>query len=155
MKNIINVSNRGLTLIEIIAALSIFFILAAIGIVAFSNQNKNALLAHARALVISEINYARSKTLASEEKNSWGIHFETARIVRFKGGVYSSSDPANVAINLPGGVEISSINFGGSPDLVFERLTGRTSNIGSVRISLNSNAQASTTINIYASGIAE
>ena len=149
------IMNKGLTLLEIIVALSILFILGAIAVLAFSNYSKNSLLGEARARVISELNYARSETLASENKSSWGVHFETSRVVRFKGSSYSSSDTSNVPIDLPAGTTISSINLGGQTEVIFERLTGRTGNIGSIRIELTSNSQASTTINIYASGLAE
>lgn len=147
--------NKGLTLLEIIVALSIFFILGAIAILAFSNYSKNSLLGDARARVLSELNYARSETLASENKSSWGVHFESSRIVRFKGSAYSSSDPSNVSISLPLGIAISSINLGGQPEVIFERLTGRAGNNGSIVLELSSNPSASTTINIYASGLAE
>ena len=105
--------------------------------------------------MISEINYARSETLASENKSSWGVHFGSSQIVRFKGSSYSSSDPSNISINLPEGTTISSINLGGSSEVIFERLTGRTVNTGSIKIELTSNSMSSTTINIYASGLAE
>ncbi|OGF69419.1 hypothetical protein A3H65_04225 [Candidatus Giovannonibacteria bacterium RIFCSPLOWO2_02_FULL_45_14] len=147
--------NKGLTLLEILVAMAIILVLGTFAVLAFSNYSKNSLLGAARARVISEINYARSETLASENKSSWGVHFGSSQIVRFKGSSYSSSDPSNISINLPEGTTISSINLGGSSEVIFERLTGRTVNTGSIKIELTSNSMSSTTINIYASGLAE
>lgn len=142
---------KGFTFLEIIVAVSIIFILGVLAIAAFSNFSKNSLLQEGRAKVISELNYARSETLASEGKSSWGVHFESSKVVRFKGSLYVSGDPSNVETNLPGGVII----FSNPGDIVFERLTGRVSGPGPVVLRLTSNPSASTTINIYASGIAE
>jgi len=145
---------KAFTLMEILIALGILAVLSSFAIVAFSNFNKNALLKEARIKIISEMDYSRSQTLGSEGKSSWGVHFEADRIIRFKGTSFSPSDPNNVEILLPRGVAINSINLGGPSEVVFERLTGRASNAGSINIELN-DSSASTTINIYASGITE
>ena len=109
----------------------------------------------ARAKVLSELSLARIQTLGAEGKSSWGVHFEETRLVRFKGSSYSASDPSNLEILLPAGAKIGLISLGGASEVIFERLTGRAASIGTIRIELTSDALASTTITIYASGLAE
>lgn len=146
---------RGFTLFEILIALAIVLLLAALAVAAFSSFRQNSLLKEARAKILSELSLARTQTLGAEGKSSWGVHFEETRLVRFKGSSYSAADPSNQEILLPLGAKISLISLGGAQDVVFERLTGRTVSSGTIRLELNSNALASTTITIYASGIAE
>lgn len=146
---------KGFTLIEFLIMAAIIILLGTFGVIAFSNYNKKYTLEYARTKIIAEINYARSQTLGSENRSSWGIRFESSRIIRFKGTAYNSGDPSNAEVLLPRDTSINSINLGGSLDVVFDRLTGRTSNNGTITLGLISNPQASTTISIYASGIAE
>lgn len=140
---------------EFLIVAAIILLLGTFAIIAFSNFNKKYILEDARTKVIEELNYARSQTLGSEDRSSWGVRFEANRVIKFKGTSYNPADPSNLAVTLPSDTSISSINLGGSIDVVFERLTGRTINTGSITIQLLSNPMSSTTIKIYASGIAE
>ncbi|HEY4527651.1 MAG TPA: hypothetical protein VJL09_01255, partial [Candidatus Paceibacterota bacterium] len=73
----------------------------------------------------------------------------------FKGAAYSASDPGNAIYELPAGVEISSVSLGGPAEVIFERLTGRALASGLVTVSLSSDANASSTIAIFSSGLAQ
>ncbi|HBT81814.1 hypothetical protein A3B26_01625 [Candidatus Giovannonibacteria bacterium RIFCSPLOWO2_01_FULL_48_47] len=146
---------RGFTLLEILFALGIILVITALAVAAFSSFRQNSLLKEARAKVLSELSLARIQTLGAEGKSSWGVHFEETRLVRFKGSSYSASDPSNLEILLPAGAKIGLISLGGASEVIFERLTGRAASIGTIRIELTSDALASTTITIYASGLAE
>lgn len=146
---------RGFTLLEILIALAIVLLLAALAVAAFSSFRQNSLLKEARAKILSELSLARTQTLGAEGKSSWGVHFEETRLVRFKGSSYSTSDPSNQEILLPAGTKISSISLGGSSEVIFQRLDGRTGNNGTLILQLVSDPAASTTIIIYASGLAE
>ena len=146
---------RGFTLFEILIALAIVLLLAVLAVAAFSDFRQNSLLKEARAKVLSELSLARTQTLGAEGKSSWGVHFEETRLVRFKGSSYSAVDPSNLEILLPVGARIGLISLGGASEVVFERLTGRTASVGTIRLELTSDALASTTITIYASGLAE
>jgi len=143
----------GVTLLEILVTLGILFVLATIGVGAVSNFRKHSLLDEARARVLAESNFARSQTLGSEENSAWGVHFEASRIVRFKGEVFLSADPSNREVLLPSGTKISSISLlGGSSDVVFERLTGRVANFGTITIELTSDSSQQVVITVHASG---
>ncbi|MDP3762852.1 MAG: prepilin-type N-terminal cleavage/methylation domain-containing protein [bacterium] len=146
---------RGFTFLEILIVLGVLAILATIVTTAISNFRRHALLAEVKNRALSELNLAKSQTLGSEGNAQYGVHFETGKIVRFKGAAYSASDPANQVYELPAGVRISSIALGGPAEVVFERLTGRASASGIVTILLSSDADSFTTITINSSGIAE
>lgn len=142
-------------IIEILVGIGILILLSAILVLAFSSFRQNSLLKEARGRVLSEINLARTQTLGSEGRVSWGVHFEESRIIRFKGQAYSPSDPSNQEILLPTGAKIGLISLGGTSEVIFERLTGRTASPGTIRLELISDPLASSTITIYGSGLAE
>lgn len=146
---------RGFTFLEILISLGVFFMLATIVTTAISNFRKNAPLAEVKSRALSELALARSQTLGSEGNSRYGVHFEALKIVRFKGTFYSASDSANQVYELPAGTQISSIALGGPSDVVFERLTGRASAWGIVKISLASDANASSTVSVFSSGLAQ
>ncbi len=146
---------RGFTLLEILMVLAVVLVLATIATYALSNFKKNSLLTDAKTRALAELNLARSQTLGSESNSVYGVHFESSKIVRFKGAVYSSSDPLNQVFDLPAGATISSISLGGPVDVTFERLTGRASASGVITVALLSDAAASATVTIHSSGIAE
>ena len=146
---------RGFTFLEILIVLGVLAILATIVTTALSNFRTHALLAEVKNRALSELNLAKSQTLGSEENAQYGVHFETLKIVRFKGAAYSASDPGNAIYELPTGVEISSVALGGPAEVIFERLTGRASAAGTVTVSLLSDANASSTITIFSSGLAQ
>src|SRR3989344_2081389 len=130
-------------------------ILATIVTVALSNFRRHALLSEVKNHALSELNLAKSQTLGSEGNAQYGVHFETLKIVRFKGAAYSASGPGNAIYELPTGVEISSVALGGPAEVIFERLTGRASAAGTVTVSLLSDANASSTITIFSSVLAQ
>ncbi len=153
-KSKIKNQNLGFTFLEILVVLAVLAILATIVSDALSNFKKNSLLTDAKTRALSELNLARSQTLGSEAGLAYGVHFESSKIVRFKGDAYSSSDPSNQVFDLPVGAGIYSVSLGGPADVVFERLTGRASASGTVVFKLSSEARYAT-VTIYFSGAAE
>ena len=148
-------SQRGLTLIEILLALAIVGIVSAVGMSALSNANKNQALTLESEKVLSLLSRARSETLAAKDSSAFGVHFETSKAVLFKGPTYGAGASGNDIQALSDLVTISSISLsGGTSDVVFQKLTGAASASGTIRLSLLSNASASTTITIAPTGAA-
>jgi len=145
----------GFTFLELLIVFAVLFILATIVVYAASNFKKQALLTEAKTKALAELNLARSQTLGSEAKNNYGLHFESGKIVRFRGQSYSASDPLNEEILLPPGVLINAVSLGGPVDIIFERLTGRASAAGTVTFQLASDDSKTAVITIYSSGAAE
>lgn len=144
---------RGFSIAEIIVVVAVVCILAVIVVVPLSSFRENQQLANTVEETVSAINLARSKTLSSENFSQYGVHFETAKTVIFKGTVYSESDPANIIFDIPSLVEISSISlYGGDPNLVFERITGKTSDYGTVVLRIKNNPSRTKTIEIKSTG---
>lgn len=148
-----NIKN-GFTLVEILIGIAILMLLAVIGWNTLSRFRQTADLNRAAEAGISLLNDARSRTLSSVDASQYGVHFQTDRIVLFKGGSYSAGSPDNVEFLLPRTVEVSSISLiGGGSDAIFTRLTGMTSQSGTITFRLIANTAQTRMITILPGGV--
>tara|TARA_Y100000031_G_scaffold111703_1_gene123183 strand:+ start:14290 stop:14823 length:534 start_codon:yes stop_codon:yes gene_type:complete len=146
---------RGLTLIEIIIAISILLVISTLGLNAFTSFKKATDITSSSDTVLSQLIQARSKTLSAEYGEQYGVHFEVDRATFFKGATYSPSDLDNQELILPVTVEISSISLSGSgSDVLFKKLTGETDNDGTITMNLKSDTSKTRTIVIRETGLA-
>lgn len=141
---------RGFTLIEILTVLVITIIIASLFVGAYLSFKRQTDLVTSTQNVLSVLNLAQSKTLASEGSSSYGVHLETTQYTFFKGASYPGSD--NQVFVLPSRVTINSIFLTPSgSDVVFARLTGRPLQTGTLNL-LESVSNATRIINIESSG---
>jgi len=123
----------GFTFVETLVAIAVLVLLATVISSGLASFRESAALDQAVDETLEFLREARSKTLASEGASSYGVHFAPAALTLFRGGVYSASDPTNRVVQLPGLVEISSINLSTTTSsVVFERLTGESPAAGTV-----------------------
>ena len=96
---------------------------------------------------------ARVKTLASEEAQQYGVHFEEGRFILFGGASYNPASTTS-SFFMPSSIRISNINLaGGGSDVVFERLTGKTTQPGVITFE-SRRSQRQRNIEILDSGLA-
>lgn len=147
---------KGFTFIEIVIVLAIIFIILTITMVSLGNFKENQYLKNNVNESVSLINQARSRTLSSEDFSQYGIHFESNQIVLFKGTSYIVGDSNNIILSLSGFIEISMISLdGGGPDLVFQKLNGKTDQFGSVVFRVKNDFSKTKTIIIKITGLVE
>ncbi|TAL49355.1 hypothetical protein EPN83_01235 [Patescibacteria group bacterium] len=146
----------GFTVAELVVIIGIMALVLTLTYASFANLGKREVLDKEALQVVSILNEARSLTLASEGASQYGVHFETAQVVLFRGFSYSSTDPQNKTVPLHDRVVISAINLtGGGSEVVFERLTGTTGESGTTTLSLKSDAGQTKSVVIFATGITE
>jgi prepilin-type N-terminal cleavage/methylation domain-containing protein len=146
---------RGVTLLEFVVVIAIVVVLTSIIVNSFSAFKNNKVLDTGVENILSVLAKARGNTLASKNAYQYGVHFESAQIVLFQGAVYSVSDPNNEIISLDTSLEVSSISLaGGGSEVIFDRLTGKTSENGTIVIRVKSDTTKTKTITIDATGIA-
>lgn len=144
--------DQGYTLIELVVVIAIIGILAVATFVGYNNFRKRTQLSITAEELESALKLSQSKTLSSLNKTNYGIHFESDGYLAFEGEPYNPADPANIAYNISDNLEVYNINLnGGGSEVIFERLTGRTDNHGSLSIRIKNTVQAKT-INIEPSG---
>ncbi len=149
-------TSTGVTLVELLVTIGILLILSAVTIRTFHAMNSSKALDTEALRIVSELNEARSLTLSSKYADRYGVHFASSSVTLFQGATYIAGSATNTTALLNSLTHISSINLaGGGSDVVFQRLTGKTTHSGSVTISLLSDASTSKTVTIYATGLVE
>lgn len=145
----------GFTLIEIVIALAIVATITLIVSGSFSTANNREALSKKTALVLSLLEQARAQTLSAKGGVVYGVHFETTKAVLFTGPTYSAGSATNVSEPLGSLVQISNIALaGGVSDVIFQKLTGQTSQSGTIVVILSASSTQSKTITVSATGIA-
>ncbi|MCH7597762.1 prepilin-type N-terminal cleavage/methylation domain-containing protein [Patescibacteria group bacterium] len=155
--NKIQLNNQsGLTIIEIMIAVSVVVVLAALSFQVFNVFIKRQALDKDTQKIVSMLKEARSATLASRANSVYGVHFVATRTVMFKGTVFIESDSNNRELSLNPRVQITVTNLnGGGSDIIFDRLTGATDQYGSITLSLVASTSITKIISIEETGIVE
>ncbi len=143
---------KGFTLIEMLVVIAVIGIIALVVMPSFSTMRQRAVLKSATSDVLSALDKARSQTLASVNSSEYGVHFQSDKVVIFKGTVYSAVDANNENILIASPATISTITLsGGGSDVYFNRLTGAPNKTGTVVVSVSS---VTKTVTINATGAA-
>lgn len=151
-----NFQNFGFSLVEMIVAIAIGAVLVATVVVSFSSFRNSKIVDVSADQILSVINEARVKSVSSEDYSRFGVRFEAGRAVFFKGDVFTEPNSSNVQTTLSSLVEISDISLnGGGSDIVFQKLTGKTSNYGYLRVRLKSDNNKYKIISVKPAGIAD
>jgi len=146
-------NNRGLTLLEFLIVTAVGVVILTIVFSTFTTFRNNQLLTSYSESITATLQEARLNTISSKNDMQYGVHFESDKYVLFEGTTYSPSDPQNREIGIRNTIEISPISLnGGGSDVLFERLLGKTSQYGTVVLTLKSNASTTRTINIDQTG---
>lgn len=142
--------NKGISLIEVLIVISIISIIVAIAIPSFSSFKNNQILKNTTEDIISLLSEARNNTISSKNSMNYGVHFEEHRIVLFPGITYTESS-SNKEIVFEDIITIPSQDgialYGGGDDIIFNRITGDTSNYGTIKIQINNNLQKIINVN--------
>jgi prepilin-type N-terminal cleavage/methylation domain-containing protein len=146
---------EGLTLIEVLVAVSIIALVSTVSIYGFIKTSRSQALSKNSYMILTVLNQARSHTLASKDNSAYGVYFEANRMILFKGEVFNPSDEENKSILLPSTVSISTISLSGQNQVAFERLTGRALQYGTLVLTLVSDPADIQVITIHRSGVSE
>ena len=150
-----SIFKKGITLFEVLIVIAIIGIIVAISVSQFSKVRVIQILQNTGEDIVSASNKAKTQTLASLDSSEYGVHFQSDKIVIFKGTSYNQNDSSNEIINVLSPATISEISLsGGGSDFYFNRLTGTPSKTGTIKISISSDANLNKTINISATGSA-
>lgn len=145
----------GFTLLELVIVVGILALLAGIILSSFSGFRNSKVLDTASEESLALLSEARGSTLAGKDSYQYGVHLAAGQMVLYRGAVYSSSDTNNKIVTLDGALEIVSITLtGGGSDVLFDRLTGKTSQPGAFVIRVKSNTAKARTITVNGTGIA-
>ena len=150
-------TNSGVTFIELLMAIGILVILIGISVPVFIFFQKGLELNNSAEEIINLLRIARNKTLASEGNSQYGVYFDSTisphQSVLFKGDNFALRDSSfDEVYKLPTSIEIYQINLGGGNEVVFDRVTGNTSQPGDISLKLKTDSTKNKTIYIDGSG---
>ncbi len=147
---------KGFTILEILMALAIAGIALAIVTLSFSKLNQNQALDKSALVIISVLDEARALTLAGKDGAQYGVNIEASQVTLFKGSSYSSVDSSNISTPLNSLIAIRNINLaGGGNSVIFQKLTGKTAQTGSLEVYLKDDSTRFHTISINSNGVVE
>ena len=148
--------NKGFTLIEILIAVGIMALLFGLSAQPLLTFYRNIRFQGAVENVLTMLDEARKSTLSSYNSSQYGVHFETNRVVLFRGATFTEPNPENEEYNFSDIIEISTISLaGGVDDVIFERISGETSATGTIEVSLLAGSTTSKLITVHGSGLVE
>ena len=147
----------GFTVIEVLVSITIFGILLSIVVADLYFQKQKVDLQGKSQEIIGAIRVAQSKTLASTNNSQYGVYFDNSispnKYILFQGSSYALRDASyDVSYSLPDIMEFNAIDLGGSNEVIFDKLTGNTSQPGSLVVRMKSDTSNSKSIYITSSG---
>lgn len=140
-----NFSKRGFSILELLIVISIFIILFSISTSVYNNFKRHSNLEIATSAVVEALRFAQSNAQSGKDDSKWSVEILPDKIVIFKGNNYLSR---NVSFDEPF-IFTSGISASGLTEIIFEKLTGTTSTIGTVILT---NGAESKNININEKG---
>jgi len=116
----------GFTLLELLIVIGVTATLSVVGIGFYVNQQKSKLLENTALEIVNYLRYAQQKSIAQEQGQQWGVHFENPTsgndfYALYTGTTYSS--PIETTY-LPAGIEFQTPSSGSSTNISFNKLTG-------------------------------
>ncbi|MFA4846171.1 MAG: type II secretion system protein [Patescibacteria group bacterium] len=141
---------RGFTLIELTIVLAIMLMLSAIvGSLSSNTLPKSQLHSESSALVQS-LRRAQALSIAGKHDTLWGVHLTGTTMTLFAGATYATRDTQHDQVRtFPSGITVS-----GLTDVVFQALTGETSNTGTITLTADATSETET-ITVNARGLVE
>ena len=134
-----NFYKSGFTIVELLISLAVIVLLISVVVPEFAKSRENQVLKSAIADTLSSINKARSQTLSSLDSSEYGVHFQSDKVIIFKGTAFLAgvSDNETIDIIPPAGITDVTLNgsSGSSGNTYFSRLSGAPSKTGIVTIS--------------------
>ena len=150
------INNKGISLIEILIIVSIIGIISTIVVPSLSRFHDQQALRNTTEDVISLLNEARNNTISSKNSTTYGIHFQSNKIILFSGSSFTIS-PSNKQIDFDSVIIIPSVGGinlnGGRSDIIFDRITGDTVGYGTIIIRIKNDVSKQNIINISKIGI--
>ena len=155
---------KGFTLVEIIVTFAIFVVLLASSVVALSVLRGGSDLQEEARGLQRVFELARNKTIASQGDARYGVYIDKAtsphQYVLFQ-GQSPTFDYATRLISedeiyaLSQTIEFGTVSFGGVSEVVFDRIQGSTSFIGSAELRVKADPTNVQTVSMESSGVVE
>ena len=140
---------KAFTLVEILVVVCILTAVSSVVIFSFFSFSKQQSLNSGALNVMSVLNEARSLAMSSKDFSNYGVHINQNSIILFENYLGTN----NKEYDMGDSVSIDSDIVG--DEILFNKVTGGTSDNGTVTVSLTSDPTQSKVITIYGTGATE
>ena len=121
---------RGFTLVEVIVVIAIFAVFSSISIFSYSGFKNRNILNIAAYDTIDAMRHAQGNAQKMKKDSQWGVKVFSDKVVIFKGTTYASRDTAfDQNLDFPEQIDVS-----GSTEIVFDKITGWTDDVGTTTV---------------------
>lgn len=147
--------NAGFTLMEVLVVLGVMVLLLTLVLVNFNGINRRSEVANTAEDLSSLLREAQSQSMAVVNELPHGVFLDTSldRFILFEGQTYDPFSPTNAITLLPRSIDIASVDLnGGGSSVIFEPLTGATSNFGSLSLQSTRDATIQAQVTISSQG---
>ncbi len=148
-------SSRGVTALELLMVIAILGVLSAVVVPSFLNFRRSSILNTETLQLVTLINKARLSSMSSKGDTQYGIHFEATKAVLFQGVTYSVTASTNEVHVFDSALTLSLITInGGGADVVFQKITGATTQNATTTLGVIGSTTASSTVVVRPTGVA-
>lgn len=124
-------NRAGFSLIEILVVIGIFTVLLTVSTSVYNNIKSHSNLDLATNGLVEALRFAQSSAQSGKGDSKWGVEVFSDKVLVFKGNAYLGRDVAfDKVLDFAGGISASGLS-----EIVFEKLTGATSTVGTVVLS--------------------
>ncbi|MDH5533907.1 MAG: hypothetical protein OEX81_05800 [Candidatus Pacebacteria bacterium] len=135
------ITNRGITIIELLLVISITTILSAASVPIASNFLVRNYFRDGKDNLVSQLYTAKINSMTNKENSPWGVNTSAHQITVFKGTSYATRDTAfDRSFDTPNSITIS------SNEIIFAQHSGNLTSATSITV--NSNLNESNTVNV-------
>ncbi len=139
--NLKHPGKKGFTFTEVLLTMGLFLLLAGIGVGAYFKYYQFSLINIDVNKAMTHIKQARFRALKNPDNSDYGVHLDEAcRCLTVFKNTYLPGDPENITLELKQ-LDITDLNLapniGITNDIIFQKQTGKTQNIGSFTIGNN------------------
>jgi prepilin-type N-terminal cleavage/methylation domain-containing protein len=129
---------KGFTLVELLIVFAIFAILFLIvGSISYNTLPKSQLLAES-AVVTQTLRKAQARSVSQRADSQWGVSISSTTVTLFAGSSYASRDTSLDELHqFPTGISASGLS-----EVVFQTITGETSNTGTVTLTTQATGES-------------
>jgi prepilin-type N-terminal cleavage/methylation domain-containing protein len=147
---------KGFTLVELMVVIGVIGLMVAITIPTLSKFKEQQSLRNTVDDVVSLLNQARSDTLSSLSSTNYSVYFQSDRATYFVGSSYTAGLSTNKVALFSDVADVPVVDgltlAGGGSIVTFNRLTGDTSQYGTIKIQLVSDSNVFKVINVGKTG---
>jgi len=155
MLNIKINSNKGLTLVEVLVVIGVMALIVGIVFGSFNSFRGTKSVSIDAETVVEILRQARNETLSSKNAGAYGVKFATSTMTIFLAPTYVAGTATNRDFTLSSPKTVLTLSLtGGGSTIVFNKLTGETSQNGTIAVS-SSVASSTKTVTIYKTGLVE